>query len=84
MTVVAALAQHREVRLCGGVLVHVVVHRRGQHQGQPAASALLVSMSSAIPAVSLAIVLAEAGAMSITSALRDQLKVADRIVTGRR
>ncbi len=37
--------------------------------GQRAASAALVSIPSAIPAASFAIVLAEAGAISITSAL---------------
>ncbi len=51
--------------------------------GQVAASAALVSRLSARPWASLAIVFALAGAIRRTSALRDELEVAERVVVGR-
>ena len=43
----------------------------------------MVSIESAIPAASLAIVFAEAGATRKASAFADDLEVADRVVLGR-
>ena len=51
--------------------------------GHVAASAALVSRLSARPWASFAIVFALAGAMRKTSALRDELEVAQRVVLGR-
>ena len=76
-----ARAASRRFCLGGRVLVHARVHRRRDHQraARPRARSC-VSRLSARPAASLAIVLADAGAIRNSVGVGDQLEVADRLV----
>ena len=78
----APLAQRRRFACVAGCSYMRLFIAGAITSGQRAASAQLVSRLSAMPAASLAIVFAEAGAIRYSVGVRDKLEVADRLVRG--